>query len=267
MVKRRRHTVIEALVKAVEQAPAFSKTAKAFNPDVRLASPEKNALQKTDSRKMQSDFQKYDPDRRIESPQGLQEKEADRYNPDKRIEQQHENEKSVENVNKNNYTDNNENIKNETETRQSGLTDEEKKELKEETGWSDEIIDAIHSKEEAEIYKKAGLKEAEINGKKCLIRDDIDMDQKDELGRTNKERMENGLSPITKTGETVELHHIGQKADSPLAELTTQEHRGKGNDTILHDKQKTSEIDREAFKTEREEHWESRAHEADKQGV
>lgn len=100
-----------------------------------------------------------------------------------------------------------------------------------------------------------------------MIRDDIDMDQKDELGRTNKERMANGLSPITKTGETVELHHIGQKADSPLAELTTQEHRGKGNDTILHDKQKPSEIDREAFKTEREEHWESRAHEADKQGV
>ena len=25
---------------------------------------------------------------------------------------------------------------------------------------------------------------------------------------------------------------------SPLAELTTQEHRGKENDTILHDKQK-----------------------------
>ena len=38
-----------------------------------------------------------------------------------------------------------------------GLTDEEKTKLKEETGWSDEIIDSISSMEEAEIYK-ASLK-------------------------------------------------------------------------------------------------------------
>lgn len=37
---------------------------------------------------------------------------------------------------------------------------------------------------------------------------------------------------------------------SPLAELTTQEHRGKGNDTILHDKQKETEIDRGEFAKE-----------------
>ncbi|WP_253689874.1 HNH/ENDO VII family nuclease [Treponema denticola] len=162
---------------------------------------------------------------------------------------------SIENSEKNQYTDTSKEVKNS----HLGLTEDEKRELKEETGWSDEIIDSIGSKEEAEIYKKAGLKEAEINGKKCLIREDIDMNQKDELGRTNKERMENGQPPITKNGETVELHHIGQKADSPLAELTTQEHRGKGNDTILHDKQKESEIDRIAFSKERENHWEARA--------
>lgn len=142
-----------------------------------------------------------------------------------------------------------------------GLTDEEKSKIKEETGWPDEIIDSIESMEEYEIYKNADLQEAEIDGKKCLIRSDIDMDQKDEFGRTNKERMENGQPPITKSGETVELHHIGQKADSPLAELTTKEHRGVGNDTILHDKQKDSEIDRNEFKKERESHWQSRANE------
>ena len=142
-----------------------------------------------------------------------------------------------------------------------GLTEEEKAKLKELTGWSDEIIDAIGSMEEAEIYMKAGLKEVEINGKKCLIRDDIDWNQKDEMGRTNKERAEQGLSPITKDGKTVELHHIGQHADSPLAELTPEEHRGKGNDTILHDKTKESEIDRQAFAGERSSHWEARAQE------
>ncbi len=140
-----------------------------------------------------------------------------------------------------------------------GLTEEQKNDIKKRTGWSDEIINSIGSMREAEIYIKAGLKEAEINGKKCLIRSDIDMDQKDEDGITNRERMERGLPPITKNGEKVELHHIGQKPDSPLAELTTEEHRGAGNDTILHDKQKESEIDRNEFAKERKEHWKNRA--------
>ena len=117
------------------------------------------------------------------------------------------------------------------------------------------------SMEEAEIYMKAGLQEVEINGKKCLIRSDIDMDQKDEDGISNRERMERGRPPITKDGDEVELHHIGQKPDSPLAELTTQEHRGTGKDTILHDKNKESEINRGEFAKERKEHWKSRSEE------
>ena len=153
----------------------------------------------------------------------------------------------------------------ETEEKSEGLTDEEKAKIKEETGWSDEIIDAISSMEEYEIYKKAGLVEAEINGKKCLIRTDIDWEQKDAMGRTNKERIEQGLSPINKDGKVIELHHIGQQSDSPLAELTTEEHRGKGNDAILHNKTKETEIDRQAFAKERNEHWEARATEGGNQ--
>lgn len=139
-----------------------------------------------------------------------------------------------------------------------GLTDEEKAKLRELTGWSDEILDAIGSWEEAEIYMKAGLKEVEINGKKCLIRDDIDLDQEDEDGITNRERMERGRPPITKDGEEIELHHIGQKQNSPLAELTMEQHRGVGNDTILHDKTKETEIDRNEFGKERRDHWKDR---------
>lgn len=153
----------------------------------------------------------------------------------------------------------------ETDEKPEGLTDEEKAKIKEETGWSDEIIDAIGSMEEYEIYKKAGLVEAEINGKKCLVRTDIDWDQKDAMGRTNRERAEQGLSPINKDGKVIELHHIGQHSDSPLAELTTEEHRGQGNDTILHNKTKESEIDRQAFAKERNDHWEARASEGGSQ--
>ena len=140
------------------------------------------------------------------------------------------------------------------------MTDEEKQKIKEETGWSDGIVDYIRSMKEYEIYKNAGLEEKEINGKKCLIRSDIDLDQKDEKGRTNKERMEKGKPPLDKNGESIELHHIGQKSDSPFAELTKSEHIKNGNDTILHDKNKESEIDRLIqFKKEKSDHWKARS--------
>ena len=142
-----------------------------------------------------------------------------------------------------------------------GLSDEEKQRIKEETGWSDEIVDSIGSWEEYMIYKEAGLVEAEINGKKCLIRSDIDWNQKDSCGRTNKERVEQGYAPIGKDGKPIELHHIGQHADSPLAELTHTEH--KENDGILHNKKIDSEIDRNSFSKERVQHWLSRINEGD----
>jgi len=139
------------------------------------------------------------------------------------------------------------------------ITAEEKDELQKETNWSDSIVNAIDSVDEAQVYKDAGLKEAKIDGKVCLVREDIDLSLQDEYGRTNLERMSEGLAPIREDGSKIELHHIGQKPDSPLAELTMQEHRGKGNDTILHDKTKESEIDRSAFDGERQSHWEARA--------
>jgi hypothetical protein len=144
--------------------------------------------------------------------------------------------------------------------KEAGLTEDEKAKIREaHPDWPDEIIDAISSWEEYQIYDKAGLQYAEINGKPCLIRSDIDMNQKDEFGRTNRERMEQGLAPLGKDGKPIELHHIGQKPDSPLAELTQEEHRGRGNDTILHDKAKPTEIDRGEFQKEKEGHWETRA--------
>lgn len=151
-----------------------------------------------------------------------------------------------------------ENIFGEADEDKEDLMDEQKERLCELTGWSDEILDSIESRKEAEIYMRAGLKEVEIKGKKCLIRDDIDLEQGDEDGITNRERMERGRPPITKDGEEVELHHIGQKQNSPLAELTIEQHRGVGNDTILHNKTKETEIDRNEFGKERRDHWKGR---------
>jgi len=142
------------------------------------------------------------------------------------------------------------------------LTEADREEIKKATGWSDEIIDAISSFEEYALYRMLGLEATEVNGKPCLVKTEIDPDQKDELGRTNKERMKNGLPPLDKNGEPIELHHIGQKPNSPLAELSKSEHRGKGNDGILHDKTKGTEIDRVEFSREKAQHWKARAENA-----
>lgn len=158
-----------------------------------------------------------------------------------------------------------------TDEVKEGLTDKEKTKIKEETGWSDEIIDAIGSMAEYEIYKKAGLVEAEIGGKKCLIRQDIDWDKKWETGKfdengnpiyeTNCERIAKGKAPLDSNGNPIQLHHIGQHADSPLAELTFEEHRCGGNDKILHDKLGASETHGEGntWDKERQDYWKNRS--------
>ena len=148
------------------------------------------------------------------------------------------------------------------------MTDEEKQKIKEETGWSDGIVDYIRSMKEYEIYKNAGLEEREINGKKCLPRNDIDLEQKNiikdknsqEKVITNRELMAKGYAPLDKNGKSIELHHIGQKSNSPFAELTKTEHIRNGNDTILHDKNKESEIDRvKRHLKEKREYWKARS--------
>jgi hypothetical protein len=147
-------------------------------------------------------------------------------------------------------------------TERRSLTSEEKQYINNESGWSDQIVDVIGSIEEYEIYKNAGLVELDIGGRQCLVRADIDWNYRDSIGRTNQERAETGLSPINSDGEIIELHHISQESDAPLAELTPEEHRGKENNSILHDPLKESEIDRSAFRHERKEHWIARANAA-----
>ncbi|MDI2587624.1 HNH/ENDO VII family nuclease [Psychrobacillus sp. NEAU-3TGS] len=123
----------------------------------------------------------------------------------------------------------------------------------------EESFDEI-SDEERKIYDDANVEANEVNDRECLTRTDIDYEAVDGRGRTNLERMSDGKPPLI-DGKPVELHHIGQKQDAPLAELTQTEHRGPGNDGILHDKTNVSEIDRNEFKKEREQHWKARAEE------
>lgn len=161
-----------------------------------------------------------------------------------------------------------------------GLSVEDKERIKVETGWSDEIVDNIKNVDEAQVYIDANLKE--VNGN--LERQDIDWTQKipeDRIERmrslygddvaerwkdkTNLDLIKEGKAPYGPDGKQINLHHIGQKADSPLAELTDTEH--KTYDGVLHDKTKDSEIDRTVFRDERQKYWQARYEEIQKENI
>ena len=143
----------------------------------------------------------------------------------------------------------------------STLTDEQKKHYKEVLNCSDDVVAYICNKQEAEIYVKAGLHEKTVCGRKCLVRDDIDYDYKDSKGSTNTERMKKGNAPYGSDGKTIKLHHVGQRDNSPLAELLDSEHTGNDADKFLHDKIGESLVDRDGFDIVRERHWKERSKE------
>lgn len=63
-----------------------------------------------------------------------------------------------------------------------------------------------------------------VGNKSALIKTDIDLKMIDSKGRTNLQRMKQGLAPLDSNGISYELHHVGQKKDGTLAILTTTEH-------------------------------------------
>ena len=140
--------------------------------------------------------------------------------------------------------------------------------------WSERILKYLKSREESEVYRRANLKEANIGGRPALIRQDIDWSDysirrntwlKNKLADydkwvdyNNADLIGEGYPPRDPNGDPYELHHIGQRQDSPLAELTWAEHMGDGNNTILHQAGKESVIDRLAFDNEKSAYWQAR---------
>ena len=144
--------------------------------------------------------------------------------------------------------------------------------IKERTGWSDDIVRFLHSREEAEVYIGAGLVERRIGGRTALVRTDIDwraFNCRQEWLRqkfadwdkwqdyNNADLIGEGWPPRDSNGDPYELHHIGQRQDSPFAELTWQEHMGGGNNVILH-LDRESVIDRQQFDDEKSRYWQDR---------
>ena len=139
----------------------------------------------------------------------------------------------------------------------NGLTMNEAATIQKESGYPLDVIKQFRSMEQYNIFKDAGLKSQMVNNKIALVRD-IDLQFIDDKGRTNLERMQKGLAAIDPdTGLSYELHHVSQKMDSTLAILTKAEHMGKANNSILHILDKSTEIDRAVFDSERIAFWKS----------
>ena len=136
-----------------------------------------------------------------------------------------------------------------------GLTMNQVAQIQMDEKWSLDIIRQFHSMEEYQVFKDANLFQKMINGKDALIRTDIDLNYIDDLGRTNLQRMLLGLSPLDPTGKEYQLHHIGQMNDATLAILTDAEH----HNAALHGFVESSNIDRVAFRTTRQQFWKTMA--------
>ena len=149
------------------------------------------------------------------------------------------------------------------------LTAAQQQEIMRRTGWSMAVVRYIRTMAEAELYMEAGLKEMYVNEKVALVQPRIDpkyvmpewwIKEHGESWRgwTNADLMGEGYPAHDENGDPYELHHIGQRQDSPFAELTWAEHMGDGNNTILHRVGKESEIDRGEFDGEKSAYWQAR---------
>ncbi|APM39147.1 HNH/ENDO VII family nuclease [Clostridium kluyveri] len=116
----------------------------------------------------------------------------------------------------------------------------------------------------AEASSTSGRKfwtdKVEHNGTKVYQRNDIiDPNKIDKMGRTNIERMEQGLAPLGTDGKSINLHHMTQTNESAIAEVTRTFHQE--NKSIIHINPNTipSGIDRNAFNSLRKSYWKNRA--------
>lgn len=136
----------------------------------------------------------------------------------------------------------------------NGLTLNEAAKIQKESRLPLDFIKSFHSVDEYNVYKKAKMELAVVNNREALVQK-IDWYLKDEEGRTNIERVRNNLSPIDATGKSYELYHIGQKDDSPLAVLTSDEHHKNFSTLHLNTGQEESLINRKNFEKEKRKFW------------
>ncbi len=108
--------------------------------------------------------------------------------------------------------------------KQTNFTLNQYAKIQQESGYPLDVIKQFHTMEEYQAFKNANLKPAVVGNKTALVKTDIDLTRIDAKGRTNLERMKQGLAPQDSNGVSYELHHVGQKKDGTLAIMSQLEH-------------------------------------------
>ena len=108
--------------------------------------------------------------------------------------------------------------------KQTNFTVNQYAKIQQESGYPLDVIKQFHTMDEYQVFRDANLKPTMVGNKSALIKTDIDFTRLDSKGRTNLERMRQGLAPQDSNGVSYELHHIGQKKDGTLAILSQSEH-------------------------------------------
>lgn len=83
----------------------------------------------------------------------------------------------------------------------------------------------------------------------------------DAAGRSNVDRMKQGLAPLGKDGNPINLHHMKQKNNGIIAEVSHTEHKEYSDVLHRYAGKNESEIDRAAFDKLRSAYWKHRAQE------
>jgi hypothetical protein len=101
-----------------------------------------------------------------------------------------------------------------------------------------------------------------FSGQNFIRRDEL-FDPKflDATGRTNVDRMRQGLAPIGKDKNPINLHHMKQQNNGNIAEVSHTEHKQYSNILHRYAGKNESEINRAAFDKIRSTYWKDRAKE------
>lgn len=100
----------------------------------------------------------------------------------------------------------------------------------------------------------------DFEGTKVYQRNDlIDPNIVDKLGRTNGQRMQQGLAPIGPDGKPLNLHHMLQTQDGPVAEITQTFHQQNSGTVHINPNTIPSGVSRPSFDAWRQRYWTNRA--------
>ncbi|ALS02150.1 hypothetical protein ATZ33_12390 [Enterococcus silesiacus] len=103
-------------------------------------------------------------------------------------------------------------------------------------------------------------KDIDFKGTRVYQRDGIiDINKVDVKGRSNLQRMEQGLAPLGPDANPVNLHHMTQRDISSIAEVEQSFHQSNSKTIHINPNSVPSGIDRKSFNKWRSEYWKNRA--------